>query len=394
VREDFSRLDPNRSKLKIQPTMKKIFVMTMLFFLAGERLPAELPPDTKSSVGGGSRTLLEIQLRDIMQDMRPANREIAILKEYHQKLAEIPKKIDDAKTPVKPKVFEEFTKAFDELKNLKGDTVLDSTANLVVKTFLDKYSVLSGTISPILPREIFAAVSRSREDATISPILESVESSNTRHTYRTEKISELVNSIAKFDDEKWVVNSPSPSRQKIDGEIQAASAEVMGLGKQFEDDYGAMKISVKEYYTKLASAVAAEITRREALVAQQVKSTEELAKQIAELEKAQSLNVGDLIQKLPILVGILCGLFVGLILLIRFYPPELQTEWVASGQVIQLLTVVTLLLIILCLAVTHVINENTIGTLLGGIGGYVLSQGIGRAAAREATRAKPPGGPQ
>ncbi len=124
-----------------------------------------------------------------------------------------------------------------------------------------------------------------------------------------------------------------------------------------------------------------------------MKNADDVGKQIAELEKAQSANVGDLIQKLPELVGILCALFVGLILLIRFYPPEQQTEWVASGQVIQLLTVVTLLLIILCLAITHVILENTVGTLLGGIGGYVLSQGIGRAAAREASRAKSTGTP-
>lgn len=376
--------------------MKKIFVLMMLFFLAGGRLAAELPPDTKSNVGGGNRTLLEIQLRDVMQEMRPANREIATLKEYNQKLPELLKKIDDAKTPEKPKVFEEFTKAFDDLKNLKGDTILDPTTNVAVKVFLDNYRrFLESEISlrnPSLPREIFAGISRSREDSTISPILESIESSNTRSTYKTEKIRELVNSIGKYENEKWIPNSPSPSRQKVDGQIQAASTEVTGLGKQFEDNYRAMKESVKAFYSKVASAIATEVNRRETLVAQQVKSSEELAKQIAELEKAQSLNVGDLIQKLPILVGILCGLFVGLILLIRFYPPELQTEWVASGQVIQLLTVVTLLLIILCLAVTHVINENTIGTLLGGIGGYVLSQGIGRAAAREATRTKPPGG--
>jgi hypothetical protein len=74
------------------------------------------------------------------------------------------------------------------------------------------------------------------------------------------------------------------------------------------------------------------------------------------------------------------------ILLVRTFGTEIQMEWVASGQVIQLLTVVTLLLIILCLALSNIIKENTVGTLLGGIGGYVLSQGIGRAASRAAVR--------
>jgi len=90
-------------------------------------------------------------------------------------------------------------------------------------------------------------------------------------------------------------------------------------------------------------------------------------------------------------MGILALFGVAAIFLVRFFPEAVQVEWVVSGQVIQLLTVVTLLLIILCLALTSIIKEETIGTLLGGIGGYVLSQGIGRAAGRAAVRAANPG---
>lgn len=36
------------------------------------------------------------------------------------------------------------------------------------------------------------------------------------------------------------------------------------------------------------------------------------------------------------------------------------------------------------LGLSGVLNEDTLGTLLGGIGGYVLSQGVGRAAAHRA----------
>ncbi len=111
-----------------------------------------------------------------------------------------------------------------------------------------------------------------------------------------------------------------------------------------------------------------------------------LSEALAGQTKNQAKVVNALVEKLPMILGILCALFAVIILLVRFFPDATQIEWVGSSQVIQLLTVVTLLLIILCLAVTDILKENIIGTLLGGIGGYVLSQGIGRAAARAATR--------
>jgi hypothetical protein len=61
-------------------------------------------------------------------------------------------------------------------------------------------------------------------------------------------------------------------------------------------------------------------------------------------------------------------------------------EWVASGQVIQFVTVMVLLSVITALSLSNVLKENTLGTLLGGIAGYVLAQGVGRAAARDAAR--------
>jgi hypothetical protein len=110
-----------------------------------------------------------------------------------------------------------------------------------------------------------------------------------------------------------------------------------------------------------------------------------------QLRKLQSATVTSVVASLPWLMGILALFGVAAIFLVRFFPEAVQVEWVVSGQVIQLLTVVTLLLIILCLALTSIIKEETIGTLLGGIGGYVLSQGIGRAAGRAAARAANPG---
>ncbi len=108
------------------------------------------------------------------------------------------------------------------------------------------------------------------------------------------------------------------------------------------------------------------------------------------LEFGRQENTKTFIEYLPWLVLILGGFCFAIIFIIRFFPDKLQEEWIASGQVIQFVTVTVLLIIILSLGVLRILNENTIGTLLGSIGGYVLSEGIGRAARRAA--GPPPGG--
>lgn len=81
------------------------------------------------------------------------------------------------------------------------------------------------------------------------------------------------------------------------------------------------------------------------------------------------------------------GIFsVGTILAVKLFTPEIQLEWVASGQVIQFVTVMILLSVVMALGLAGILKENTLGTLLGGIAGYVLAQGVGRAAAREVSR--------
>lgn len=50
------------------------------------------------------------------------------------------------------------------------------------------------------------------------------------------------------------------------------------------------------------------------------------------------------------------------------------------------MTVMILLSVIMALGLAGILKENTLGTLLGGIAGYVLAQGVGRAAAREVSR--------
>jgi hypothetical protein len=74
------------------------------------------------------------------------------------------------------------------------------------------------------------------------------------------------------------------------------------------------------------------------------------------------------------------------ILGIGLFSIEIQMEWVASGQVIQFVTVMILLSVILALGLSNILKENVLGTLLGGVGGYVLAQGVGRSAARDVAR--------
>jgi prefoldin subunit 5 len=90
----------------------------------------------------------------------------------------------------------------------------------------------------------------------------------------------------------------------------------------------------------------------------------------------------DIFQYLWVIIGVIGMLSIGTIFVIRSFPPALQEQWVASGQVIQFVTVMILLSVIMALGLASILKENTLGTLLGGIAGYVLSQGVGRAAAQ------------
>jgi hypothetical protein len=89
-------------------------------------------------------------------------------------------------------------------------------------------------------------------------------------------------------------------------------------------------------------------------------------------------KVGD---DLWIIIAIIGLLSISTIAAVRAFPTDIQAQWVGSGQVIQFVTVMILLTVIMALGLAGILKENTLGTLLGGIGGYVLSQGVGKAAA-------------
>jgi len=94
-------------------------------------------------------------------------------------------------------------------------------------------------------------------------------------------------------------------------------------------------------------------------------------------------QIGSNLWLLLLILGAAC---VATILGIKLFSVEIQMEWVASGQVIQFVTVMILLSVILALGLSGILKENTLGTLLGGVAGYVLAQGVGRAAARDVAR--------
>ena len=100
-------------------------------------------------------------------------------------------------------------------------------------------------------------------------------------------------------------------------------------------------------------------------------------------------KVGNDLWLIILVIGLLS---VGTIVAIRFFPQDIQVEWVSSGQVIQFVTVMILLTVIMALGLAGILKENTLGTLLGGLGGYVLSQGVGKAAAMAVSRGLAAGG--
>jgi len=107
----------------------------------------------------------------------------------------------------------------------------------------------------------------------------------------------------------------------------------------------------------------------------------EIARKRGEIATANSIA-----DKFWVIFLVLGGVAITILIVVRFFPEKSQLELVQSGQVIQFITVLLLLTVIMALGLSGSIKENTLGTLLGGLAGYVLSQGVGRAAENAARR--------
>jgi len=159
--------------------------------------------------------------------------------------------------------------------------------------------------------------------------------------------------------------SPKDQCQKLKDAIgdQTNRQNLLGFVDRKIKDYDANK-------TQLASLIDALQKRRAALLQHLGAAT------------AQT-TVGSDLWLIMLAIG---ALSIGTIVATRLFTPEIQNQWVMSGQVIQFVTVMILLSVIMALGLAGILKENTLGTLLGGIAGYVLSQGVGKAAAAAVTQ--------
>ena len=100
------------------------------------------------------------------------------------------------------------------------------------------------------------------------------------------------------------------------------------------------------------------------------------------LKKMKNLETkSSFAENLYWLVTCLAAFIICVPLSTRMFASSVQQEIVESGQRTQLITVTVLLSVILMFGLVDKISDQTVGSLLGGIGGYVLSQGVGRQAA-------------
>jgi hypothetical protein len=116
------------------------------------------------------------------------------------------------------------------------------------------------------------------------------------------------------------------------------------------------------------------------------KAWEKYAEKLTRSIEDQSVPATKVADQLGIIIGVFCVFGILMFLSVAVFKDDVQFELIASGQVIQFATVMVLLIVVCVLGMSKFLTENTLGTLLGGIGGYVLSQGVGRAVNRAATR--------
>jgi hypothetical protein len=177
----------------------------------------------------------------------------------------------------------------------------------------------------------------------------------------------------------FVTNGKRPSRSFSQGSCE----EVVALFNE-----ASLGSDLDQFFTKRRGSM----DGQEADLIEREKAYTELSSELTEYESildkaiADSKNKRSALDNLYIIVLILVVMSVGSIAMIRIFPYNLMREWIESGQVIQFVTVTIILIVIVVLGLTGLLSENSLGTLLGAIGGYVLSQGVGRAAAMNAKK--------
>jgi hypothetical protein len=182
----------------------------------------------------------------------------------------------------------------------------------------------------------------------------------------------------------WVTRSSPYKDEGKAGDTELCSKWKAFLGDQARQQtlmayFDALKVQLGEQAKKASEAKSTASALLEIL---------QKRKDAIEKKLVSSNTQASLTSNLWVLIVVI-GLFsIGTIAAVKLFNPEIQIEWVASGQVIQFVTVMILLSVVMALGLAGILKENTLGTLLGGIAGYVLAQGVGRAAAREVSRGR------
>lgn len=94
-------------------------------------------------------------------------------------------------------------------------------------------------------------------------------------------------------------------------------------------------------------------------------------------------QISDTRRSMLWIVLAVCGFSCIILFGVKLFDEKSQMELIVSGQMIQFPTVMILLIVVVVLGLTGTVKENTLAALLGGIAGYVLSQGVGRQALRQ-----------
>jgi hypothetical protein len=158
------------------------------------------------------------------------------------------------------------------------------------------------------------------------------------------------------------------ARSRLRSRLKRSTDDVAGRLKALEEKVAAVQQGVAKRLEEKRSALRAVVLDTERVT--------------AELRERGSASTSA-IAKLPWLVGLLALFSLAIMVMVRRFRDPIQKEWIASGQVIQFMTVTVLVTVVLILGLAGTINSEALGTLLGGVAGYVLSQ---RAEFRRTSR--------
>ena len=145
------------------------------------------------------------------------------------------------------------------------------------------------------------------------------------------------------------------------------------------------------------TSISANFQEADDLLKENTQNITKLTNELNKLYSGTQKAIDNVTGQLPLIIGVIALFAVFIMGITYLYQADIQMEWVASGQITQFVTVMILLSTVMALGLTNILHEQVLGTLLGGIAGYVLAQGVGRAASRQtyiAAMGIPPGAQQ